>query len=48
MTGVSQWGKAIIGVTFGGKNTFAAGGRMLIRVTLNTANRAITHIATNW
>lgn len=41
-------GNAAIQTTFGGKNTFAAGGRLLCRITLKNGNRTIKQIGTDW
>jgi hypothetical protein len=41
-------GNAAIQTTFGGKNTFAAGGRLLCRITLKNGNRQIKQIGTDW
>lgn len=41
-------GNATIQTTFGGKNTFAAGGRLLVRITLRNGTRTIKSIQTNW
>ena len=41
-------GHAILDVTFGGKSTYDANGRMLIRITQRNGNRTVKRIQTNW
>ena len=41
-------GNAILDVTFGGKSTYDANGRMLIRISLRNGNRKVKRIQTNW
>lgn len=41
-------GNAVLNVTFGGKSTYDANGRMLIRISLRNGNRQVKRIQTNW
>ena len=41
-------GNALLNVTFGGKSTYDANGRMLVRITLRNGNRTVKRIQTNW
>ena len=41
-------GHAVLNVTFGGKSTYDANGRMLIRISLRNGNRQVKRIQTNW
>lgn len=41
-------GNATLNVTFGGKSSYDANQRVLVRITLRNANRTIKQISTNW
>lgn len=41
-------GNAVVNATFGGKSSYDANGRVLLRITLRNGNRSIKQIGTNW